>query len=275
MREFERRNGETDGKTGGETKKYFSYAAAADHSLKGRWGLVRGRTRWLAAGVLALGAVIGGVLWRLEESVSAAAPAPAGLEVRWIVDAGHGGEDGGAVSPGGVVESRINLEIARRVDGIFGFCGEPALMLRTEDISLHDPESVSLREKKASDLHNRAQTASEYPEAALVSIHQNMFQQSRYRGTQVFYAPTQGSQELAQAIQGVVRESLQPENSRESKPIPSTVYLMNHIPNRAVLVECGFLSNPEEEGLLQDPKYQTKLAAAIAAGCLGGSSDLP
>ena len=233
---------------------------------------MRGRTRWLAAGVLALGAVIGGVLWRLEESVSAAAPAPAGLEVRWIVDAGHGGEDGGAVSSGGVVESRINLEIARRVDGIFGFCGEPALMLRTEDISLHDPEAVSLREKKASDLHNRAQTASEYPEAALVSIHQNMFQQSRYRGTQVFYAPTQGSQELAQAIQGVVRESLQPDNSRESKPIPSTVYLMNHIPNRAVLVECGFLSNPEEEGLLQDPKYQTKLAAAIAAGCLVGGS---
>ena len=72
-----------------------------------------------------------------------------------------------------------------------------------------------------------------------------------------------------------MRESLQPENSRESKPIPSTVYLMNHIPNRAVLVECGFLSNPEEEGLLQDPKYQTKLAAVIAAGCLGGGSDLP
>ena len=179
---------------------------------------MRGRTHWLAAGVLALGAVIGGVLWRLEESVSAAAPAPAGLEVRWIVDAGHGGEDGGAVSPGGVVESRINLEIARRMDGIFGFCGEPALMLRTEDISLHDPEAVSLREKKASDLHNRAQTASECPEAALVSIHQNMFQQSRYRGTQVFYAPTQGSQELAQAIQGVVRESLSRRTAGRASP---------------------------------------------------------
>ena len=123
-----------------------------------------------------------------------------------------------------------------------------------------------------SDLHNRAVTASSYPEATLLSIHQNIFQQSRYRGTQVFYAPTQGSQELAQVIQGVVRESLQPDNSRESKPIPDTVYLMNHIPNRAVLVECGFLSNPEEEGLLQDPKYQTKLAAAIAAGCLVGGS---
>ena len=142
-------------------------------------------------------------------------------------------------------------------------------MLRTEDISLHDPESVSLREKKASDLHNRAQTASECPEAALVSIHQNIFQQSRYRGTQVFYAPTQGSQELAQAIQGVVRESLQPENSRESKPIPSTVYLMNHIPNRAVLVECGFLSNPEEEGAAPGPKIPDKAGGGHCGGVPG------
>ncbi len=230
------------------------------------------RALWVAAGILVLGAVLGGLAWRWEGRASTAAAIRDASGVRWIIDAGHGGEDGGAVSPGGVVESRINLEIARRVDGILGFCGEPALMLRTEDISLHDPEAVSLREKKASDLHNRADTASSYPEATLLSIHQNIFQQSRYRGTQVFYAPTQGSQELAQVIQGVVRESLQPDNSRESKPIPDTVYLMNHIPNRAVLVECGFLSNPEEEGLLQDPKYQTKLAAAIAAGCLVGGS---
>lgn len=192
-----------------------------------------------------------------------------------MVDAGHGGEDGGAVSPGGAVESRINLEIARRLDGILAFLGEPALMLRTEDISLHNPEAVSLREKKASDLHNRAQMVSEHPGATLVSIHQNMFSQSQYRGTQVFYAPTQDSQELAQAIQTTVQTALQPDNSRESKPIPDTVYLMNHVPNRAVLVECGFLSNPEEEGLLQDPKYQTKLAAAIAAGCLRASSVSP
>ena len=219
------------------------------------------------AGTLVLGAVLGGLAWQQWEGrISTAAAVHGDPSVQWIVDAGHGGEDGGAVSPGGMVESRINLEIARRVDGIFGFCGEPALMLRTEDISLHDPEAVTLREKKASDLHNRAQTASEYPEAALVSIHQNMFQQSRYRGTQVFYAPTQGSQELAQAIQGVVRESLQPENSRESKPIPSTVYLMNHIPNRAVLVECGFLSNPKEEARLCTPEYRQALAAAVADG---------
>lgn len=228
------------------------------------------------AGTLVLGAVLGGLAWQQWEGrISTAAAVHGDPGVQWIVDAGHGGEDGGAVSPSGVVESQINLEIAQRIDSILGFCGEPAIMLRTEDVSLHDPESVSLREKKVSDLHNRAETASEHPEATLLSIHQNMFQQSRYRGTQVFYAPTQGSQELAQAIQGVVRENLQPDNSRESKPIPDAVYLMNHIPNRAVLVECGFLSNPEEEGMLQDPGYQTQLAAAIAAGCLSVSSVSP
>ena len=221
----------------------------------------------LAAAVLTAGAA----LWQAGKAAPAAAYAPE--QVRWIVDAGHGGEDGGAVSPSGVVESGINLGIARRVDGILGFYGEPALMLRTEDVSLHDPEAVSLREKKASDLHNRAETVSEYPEATLVSIHQNIFQQSRYHGTQVFYAPTGGSQELAQAIQSAVQTSLQPDNTRESKPIPETVYLMNHVPNRAVLVECGFLSNPEEERALQDPAYQTQLAAAVAAGCLNHAGE--
>ena len=228
--------------------------------------------RKLSAGLLGLLAAAGlgaGLLLLLRAGEERPAAALSARPAAWIIDAGHGGEDGGAVSPGGAVESRVNLEIARRLDGILGFLGESALMLREEDVSLHDPEAASLREKKASDLYNRAETAAQYPEATLVSIHQNSFQQSQYRGTQVFYAPTEGSRELAQSIQETVRGSLQPDNSRESRPIPETVYLMNHVPNRAVLVECGFLSNPEEEGMLQDPAYQTKLALALAAGCLG------
>ena len=228
-----------------------------------------GRKLGLAAAVLAALAVAGGLLGRGRWAGSAPAASLSQGTAAWIIDAGHGGEGGGAVSPGGAVESRINLEIARRLDGILGFLGESALMLREEDVSLHDPEAVSLREKKASDLHNRAEAAARSPEATLVSIHQNTFPQSQYRGTQVFYAPTEGSRELAQGIQETVRGRLQPDNSRESRPIPETVYLMNHVPNRAVLVECGFLSNPEEEKLLQDPAYQTKLALAVAAGCLG------
>ena len=170
---FEGRKAGTAGKTGGETKKYFSYAAAAGHSLKGEVGPYEKESALGGGGHSGSGRSFG--RWRWEGRASTAAAIRDASGVRWIIDAGHGGEDGGAVSPGGVVESRINLEIARRVDGIFGFCGEPALMLRTEDISLHDPEAVSLREKKASDLHNRAGTALSYPEATLLSVHQNMF----------------------------------------------------------------------------------------------------
>ena len=134
-----------------------------------------GRKLGLAAAVLAALAVAGGLLGRGRWAGSAPAASLSQGTAAWIIDAGHGGEDGGAVSPGGAVESRINLEIARRLDGILGFLGESALMLREEDVSLHDPEAVSLREKKASDLHNRAEAAARSPEATLVSIHQNTF----------------------------------------------------------------------------------------------------
>ncbi len=232
-----------------------------------------GRKLGLAAAVLAVLTVAGGLFGRGRWAGSAPAASLSQGTAAWIIDAGHGGEDGGAVSPNGAVESAINLEVARRLDGVLALLGESTLLLRDTDVSLHGPEAVSLREKKASDLRSRAETAAQYPEAALVSIHQNSFPQPQYRGTQVFWAPTEGSQKLAQGIQETVRSKLQPDNSRESKPIPETVYLMNHVPNRAVLVECGFLSNPEEEGLLQDSAYQTKLAVVIAAGCLGRQAE--
>lgn len=178
------------------------------------------------------------------------------------------------MSPGGVVESRINLEIARRVDGIFGFCGEPALMLRTEDIS-----STTWRRSPAGEEGVRPAQPGRYgvviPGGHPVERPPEYVPAVPVPGDPGVLRPHPGLSGAGPGHPGVVRESLQPDNSRESKPIPDTVYLMNHIPNRAVLVECGFLSNPEEEGLLQDPKYQTKLAAAIAAGCLvGGSASL-
>ena len=111
--------------------------------------------------------------------------------------------------------------------------------------------------------------------ATLVSIHQNSYPQSRYHGTQVFFAPTEGSRQLAEAIQQRVQETLQPENRRAAKQIAGTVYLMNHVHNRAVLVECGFLSNPEEERLLQNPDYQTKMAAVLAWVCLMDTDAVP
>ena len=220
----------------------------------------------ILAGLLAV--ISGGML--LQTYLGPAAPAaswPEGERI-WVVDPGHGGEDGGAVSITGVPESGINLAIAKRLDALLGFYGEHCYLMREEDISLHDPEAQTLREKKVSDLHNRAETVQELERAILVSIHQNMFPQSRYHGSQVFYAPTQGSQALAQALQTALQTHLQPDNSRQAKPIGDNVYLMNHVDCPAVLVECGFLSNPEEEAQLRREDYQTKLAAVAAGVCL-------
>ena len=141
-------------------------------------------------------------------------------------------------------------------------------MLRTSDSSLHDSDADTLREKKASDLHNRVAAVEQQENAVLLSIHQNMFTDQKYHGAQVFFAPTAGSQELAVHTQEVLRSAVDPENSRQAKPIPDTVYLMNHISCPAILVECGFLSNPAEEALLRTDVYQTKLATAMAGAWL-------
>ena len=220
----------------------------------------------ILAGLLAV--LSGGML--LQTYLGPAAPAaswPEGERV-WVVDPGHGGEDGGAVSLTGVPESQINLAIAKRLDALLGFYGENSYLMREEDISLHDSEAKTLREKKVSDLHNRARIVEELDRAVLVSIHQNTFPQSQYHGAQVFFAPTQGSQALADTFQGAIHTSLQPDNSRQAKPIADNVYLMNHVSCPAVLVECGFLSNPEEEAMLRQEDYQTKLAAVLTQVCL-------
>lgn len=185
-----------------------------------------------------------------------------------IIDAGHGGEDGGAVSPSGALESRINLDIALRLDGILGLYGVPAVLLRDTDVSLHDKTAQTLRQKKVSDLHNRVEMVNAHKNAVLLSIHQNSYPDSRYHGAQVFFSPTDGSRELAQVLQEQLRDTLDPQNGRLEKQIPDTIYLMNHISCPAVLVECGFLTNPHEEARLRDGIYQTKLAAALAGGYL-------
>ena len=186
-----------------------------------------------------------------------------------LIDAGHGGEDGGAVSARGTIESQINLAIALRLDQLCGLYGIQAKLLRDSDISLHDSDCQTIREKKVSDLHNRvAMVEEENGIATLISIHQNSYPDVRYTGAQVFFAPTTGSEEFAGAMQEVLRGMLNPNNGRQAKRIPDTVYMMNHISCRAVLVECGFLTNPEEEKLLCSEVYQTKVAAALCGAYL-------
>lgn len=185
-----------------------------------------------------------------------------------IIDPGHGGEDGGAVSVSGQKESDLNLAIALRLDQLMGFYGVQTLMIREDDRSIHDPSAATIREKKVSDLHNRVALVNGVEGGTLISIHQNSFPSPQYHGTQVFYADETRSRPLAQGIQDMVREHLDPSNTRSPHPIPDSVYLMNHISCRAILVECGFLTNPEEDILLQDGIYQQKLAMVLGAGYL-------
>lgn len=185
-----------------------------------------------------------------------------------ILDAGHGGEDGGAISLSGVPESQINLAIVRKMDDILNFYGISPVLLRREDISLHDDQAQTLRQKKVSDLKNRVAAIQSSDGATLISVHQNTYPNGTVRGFQSFYAPTEGSKELAQLIQNAVQATIQQENKRTVKQIPKSVYLMNHISCRGVLVECGFLTNREEEGLLKTENYQRKLAAVLSAAWL-------
>lgn len=185
-----------------------------------------------------------------------------------ILDAGHGGEDGGAVSLTGVPESQINLAIVLKLRDILGLYGVDPILLRETDVSLHNDGAQTLREKKRSDLKNRVEAIEAVEGGTLLSIHQNTYTSSRYRGTHVFYAPTDGSQAMAEHFQTCIKMTLQPDNERAVKQIPSTVYIMNHISCPAILIECGFLTNPDEEAMLRDEDYQRKLSAIIAAAWL-------
>ncbi len=219
--------------------------------------------RWTIIFLVFLFSVIGLVEWQACKS---AWPTFARMSQQTLViDPGHGGEDGGAVAPNGQIESQINLAIALELEQLMGFYGVPTVMTRSTDISIHDTEARTIREKKASDLHNRVDLINQIPNATLLSIHQNASPNTSHKGLQVFYANESLSLPLAQAMQKSLNDVLAPEKRRTPQKISASVYLMNHISCRAVLVECGFLSNPEEVALLQQRAYQMKLAMTMGA----------
>ena len=184
-----------------------------------------------------------------------------------IVDAGHGGEDGGASTADGVLESQLNLAIALRLEQVLALCGCPVEMIRRTDTAVYSEGAETFSEKKTSDLKNRVAQVNAAPRAILISIHQNHFTQSQYAGAQVFYAASEGSRDLAELTQGALRQALDPDNNREIKP-GDAIYLLEQIQCPGVLVECGFLSNAAEAKQLQTPTYQTKIACAVAGAAI-------
>lgn len=182
-----------------------------------------------------------------------------------LIDAGHGGEDGGAVAISGTPESGINLSIVLKLDQLCGLFGIHTQLLRETDTSLADKSALTLREKKRSDLLKRTEIVNETTNAVFLSVHQNNYSDTSVHGAQVFYHDDEVSADWGVYTQSLFSEALDPTNDRVCKPISKEVYLMNHINCRALLVECGFLSNPEEDALLETDSYQTKLAAVLLA----------
>lgn len=225
----------------------------------------------LLAVILALVLTVGRLNKLLSPAMSQSVRQPGAA---LILDAGHGGEDGGAVSITGAPESQINLAIVLKLRDILGLYGVDPVLLRETDVSLHDESASTLREKKRSDLKNRVAAVENLEGGILLSIHQNTYTASQYHGAQVFYAPTEGSQELAELLQASIQAALQPDNQRAAKRIPESVYLMNHISCPAALVECGFLTNAEEEAKLRQDGYQKQLAATLAGALLRVEDDL-
>lgn len=192
----------------------------------------------------------------------------------YVLDAGHGGEDGGAVSADGVKESGINLDVTRRLDALLRFLGKETVLTRSEDVSIYSKDAKTLRQKKVSDLKNRVALVNGTPHAVLVSIHQNSLPSSpRVHGAQTFYGPAEQSAVLAHSIQTALNHCVNISAEKEEKPIPKTVYLMKHVACPSLLVECGFLSNADETARLLQPEHQTRLATAVAAGLLNAEVD--
>ncbi|MDD6225520.1 MAG: N-acetylmuramoyl-L-alanine amidase [bacterium] len=187
--------------------------------------------------------------------------------VTFVIDPGHGGEDGGAVA-NGITEKDINLQISMCLADIMRANGYKVNTIRDQDCSV-ESEGDTLRQRKVSDMKNRMNIYNSSENNVVISIHQNKFTDSKYYGTQIFYSPNNSeSAVLAKRIKNQVKSLLQPDNSREIKKAGSDIYLLKNAETPSVIVECGFISNPEEAKKLTDKEYQKQLAWCIFQGTI-------
>lgn len=184
-----------------------------------------------------------------------------------LVNAGHGGFDGGAAASDGTVEKNINLQISQKTAEILKFSGYNVIMTRNSDTGTEDDESVAIAKRKKSDLANRLQIMKDNTDAIFVSIHLNKFTTSAANGAQVFYTKNfTEAQSLANAVQSSIISLIQPQNTRVVKQGTDSTYLLKNAVVPAIIVECGFLSNKTELEKLKTDAYQSQMAFAIAGG---------
>lgn len=221
------------------------------------------RYAWVYLYVVAFFLGAAAVLLHSVETVGSMQPFSASPVI--VIDAGHGAPDGGATGVSGTREDSVNLAVARRLEALLTLLGRETVMTRTGEGCIAT-EGETIRAKKQSDLRNRVERINALPAALVVSIHQNHFPDGHYCGPQVFH--TKGADELARTMQTALTRALAP-GSRRTAKTASGVYLMEHIVHPGLLVECGFLSNAEEERLLNTPEHQKKIAAILAAVLAG------
>ena len=185
-----------------------------------------------------------------------------------VVDAGHGKPDEGAQSSNGTTEAETNLRIALKLQTLLEQSGATVILTRSDENAIFDLDKTTLRQKKISDIHNRVKIGNESSADIFVSIHLNKIPQSQYYGWQCFYKQNdEKSTNLAKSIQANLNDAIQKENKRVAMKLDS-VYIMKHVEIPISIVECGFLSNPEEEAKLLTDEYQDKLAWGIYNGIM-------
>ena len=186
-----------------------------------------------------------------------------------VIDPGHGGEDGGAVSLTGALESEINLDIAKKLDAIAGLFGVPVVLTRDSEKLDYPSDASTIRARKRYDTQRRTELVNSTENAVLLSIHQNIYPSPQPHGAQVLHAKTEGSRELAEFTQERLRAVLDPQNKRTAIQASGDIYLMSSIKRPGILVECAFLSNPAENALMQSDVYRLRVSWVIASAYLG------
>lgn len=185
-----------------------------------------------------------------------------------VIDAGHGKPDEGAQSSNGTTEAETNLKIALKLQKLLEQSGSSVVLTRSDENAIYDLDSKTLKQKKISDIHNRVKIGNESSADIFVSIHLNKIPQQQYDGWQTFYnAQSEKGQKLAVSIQNNLNDAIHKENNRVAKSIDN-IYIVKHVEIPLTIVECGFLSNPDEEKLLLEDEYQNRLAWGIYNGII-------
>ncbi len=185
-----------------------------------------------------------------------------------VIDAGHGGLDSGAVGITGVLEKDVNLSIVLALKDMFEMSGFKVVLTRDEDISIYSPGVEGIRNQKLSDMDNRLKIIQSYPDSIFLCVHQNNFTDPKYFGGQMFYNNNHPDNRTLATIMQRRFAELRPGNDREIKLSGDELFLLKSNPNPSLMIECGFLSNPEEEQLLSTWEFQQKVAFTIYSGVL-------